>query len=98
LNDAFIAGWQQSLVDGAKHVAVGGKTLVVRRTAKYNLAGVDFERDGIPYRRPRAKPSNQIPPSRIGPPRCQGHAIPSAGCYLAVLFSGKVTHYTRSKS
>jgi hypothetical protein len=50
LNAAFIAGWQQSLVEGAKHVAVGGKTYPVCQTAERNLALVDFELGGIPYR------------------------------------------------
>jgi hypothetical protein len=39
LNDACIAGGQQSLAEGAQHVAGGGKSYPVRRTARRNLAG-----------------------------------------------------------
>jgi len=39
LNDAFLAGGQRSFVDGAQHVAVGGKSYSVGRAVKHNLAG-----------------------------------------------------------
>ncbi len=90
--------WQQSLVDGAKHLAVGGKTYPVCRTAKRNLAWVDFELDGIPYRALEQNPQTKSRWAELARQGAKVMQFLSAGRYTAAVFSGKVTHYTRGKS
>jgi hypothetical protein len=98
LDAAFIAVWQQALVDCAKKVTLGGKTYPVRRTAKHSLAQVDFEFDEIPY---RALEQNRQTNSRWAQLARKGAKVMqilSSGRYLGVVVDGKLTHYSRSKT
>ena len=97
LDAAFIAVWQQALVDCATEVTLGRKTYPVRRTAKHSLAQVDFEFDEIPY---RALEQNRQTNSRWAQLARKGAKVMqilSSGRYVGVV-DGKLTHYSRTKT
>ena len=98
LDVAFIAVWQQVLVDRAKQVALGETTYPVLHTAKRGLAQVDFEFDGTPYRGLEQNPQTKSRWAELARNGAKVMQFLSAGRYVAVIVDGKVTHYTRTKS
>jgi hypothetical protein len=95
LDDAFIAVWQQALVDRAKKVALGNKSYPVRSTLKRALAQVDFEVDGMPYRGLEQNPQTKSRWAELARKGAQVMQFLLAGRYIAAVVAGKVTHYTQ---
>ena len=98
LGDAFIAVWQQALVDRAKQVAHGDKTYPVRRTPKRALVQVDFDLDGVPYRGLEQNPQTKSRWAEMARKGAKVMQFLSAGRYIGVVVAGKLTHYTHTKT
>jgi len=95
LDAAFIAVWQQALVDRAKRVTLGRESYPVRRTAKRGLAQVDFEVNGEPYRGLEQNPETKSRWAELARKGAKVMQFLSEGRYVAVVVAGKITHYTR---
>lgn len=95
LDEAFIAVWQQALVDRAKRVTLGSDSYPVRRTAKRGLAQVDFELRGTPYRGLEQNPETKSRWAELARKGAKVMQFLSEGRYVAVVAAGKITNYTR---
>ena len=86
----ILSVWKQALVESAKRVVVDGDSYSVRRTAKSNLAQVDFEFQGEPFRALEQNPKTQ---SRWAQLAAKGEKVMQflqAGRYVAVVHAGKI--------
>ncbi len=97
IDRAFLAVWQQSVVDRAKIVKVEGNSYSVRRTPKRGLVEVDFEIEGQPLRGLEQNPETKSRWAQMARKGSKVMQFLSAGRYLAVVADGKITHYGSRK-
>src|SRR5216684_8355028 len=99
LDAALLSVWRQALVERKKRVQVGDDSYPVQSTAKRKLAQVDFEFAG---QRIRGLEQNPATGSRWAELARKGAKVMQfliAGCYIAAVCDGKVTHFGgRSKT
>ena len=89
----IISVWNQSLVESAKIVKVGGDSYSVRRTAKSKLAQVDFEFQGEPIRGLEQNPKTQSRWAQIARKGEKVMQFLQGGRYVAVVYGGKIFTY-----
>jgi hypothetical protein len=93
LDQAMLEVWQQSLIDKAKRVSVGGKAYPVRRTAKRSLVQIDFEVNGEAVRGLEQNPKTNSRWAQLARKGAKVMQFLSGGRYIAVVADGKITHY-----
>src|SRR5215475_834002 len=89
----IISVWQQTLVESAKRVVVGGDSYSVRRTAKSKLAQVDFEFQGEPFRALEQNPKTQSRWAQLARKGEKVMQFLQGGRYIAVVHGGKIFTY-----
>jgi hypothetical protein len=90
---AFIAVWQQALVEQKKIVAVGESTFSVRRTPKSRLAQVDFVLDGLEFRGLEQNPQTKSRWAKLARDGSKVMQFLRAGRYVGVVVDGVLKHY-----
>jgi hypothetical protein len=90
---AIVSVWKQALVESAKRVTVSGDSYSVRRTAKSNLAQVDFEFEGEAMRGLEQNPKTQSRWAQIARKGEKVMQFLQGGRYVAVVYGGKIFTY-----
>jgi hypothetical protein len=89
---------RQILVDSAERVKLGEDSFPVRRTAKHQLAQVDFEWEGTFIRGLEQNPQTKSRWAQLARKGSKVMQFLSAGRYVAVVHDGKITHYGHKKT
>jgi hypothetical protein len=98
LDEILIEVWRQALVEGAKTVALGGKSYPVFKTPKKGLRQVDFVFDGREIRGLEQNPETR---SRWAQMAASGKKVMqflSHGRYIGAVAEGKMTLYGKGTS
>jgi hypothetical protein len=98
LEETLIEVWRQALVEGAKTVALGGKSYPVFKTPKKGLRQVDFVFDGREIRGLEQNPETR---SRWAQMAASGKKVMqflSHGRYIGAVAEGKMTLYGKGTS
>jgi hypothetical protein len=98
LDEILIEVWRQALVEGAKTVALGGKSYPVFKTPKKGLRQVDFVFDGREIRGLEQNPETR---SRWAQMSASGKKVMqflSHGRYIGAVAEGKMTLYGKGTS
>ena len=96
--EAIVSVWQQTLVEKARTVTLGGEEFPVEHTARRELLQVDFRFAG---RRLRGLEQNPSTKSRWAQLARQGKRVMQfleGGQYVAAVVEGKVTTYGGKRS
>jgi hypothetical protein len=91
---AMLQVWRQALVEKAKRVVVEAKSYPVRRTARSQLAQVDFDVAGQPVRALEQNPHTKSRWAQLARKGSKVMQFLSNGRYVAVVADGKITHYS----
>jgi hypothetical protein len=94
---AVLSVGRQSLVESANRVTVGTDSYPMRRTAKHKLAQIDFEFEGSPMRGLEQNPRTKSRWAQLAGKGSKVMQFLSAGRYVAVVYGGKITHYSDRK-
>ena len=78
-------------------MVLAGGSYAVRRTAKRQLAQVDFEFDGTPYRALEQNPETKSRWAELARKGARVMQFLSDGRYLAVVVDGRLTYYRRAR-
>lgn len=91
--ETLIDVWRQVLVEGAKRVAVGGKSYPVLKTPKKGLRQVDFLVGGREIRGLEQNPSTKSRWAQLAASGKKVMQFLDEGRYIAAVADGKLTHY-----
>ena len=92
---ALLSVFDQTLVQNARAVAVGGDTFPVRTTAKKSLKQVDFRFDGRDVRALQQNPDTKSRWAALARKGAKVMQFLEAGRYLAVIVDGKLHLYDK---
>jgi hypothetical protein len=96
LDDVLVSVWRQVLVERAKRVRVGNDTFPVRRTAKRNLAQVDFDVAGQAVRGLEQNPATGSRWAQMAQKGAKVMQFLVNGRYIAAVSDGKLTRFGKS--
>jgi len=91
--EALIAVWRQSLIDGSSTVDVDGKKYPVRTTAKRKLKQIDFVFDGREFRGLEQNPDTKSRWAKMAREGKQVMQFLDGGRYVAVVVDGRLKTY-----
>jgi len=97
LDEVLLSVWRQTLVEGARNVALDDTTYPVRRTPKTRLAQVDFAFAGKQLRGLEQNPQTASRWAQMARKGATVMQFLSAGQYFAAVADGKITHYGSSR-
>jgi hypothetical protein len=90
LEEAMMAVWRDTLVEGKAEVELEGQKFAVRETPRKRLREVDFVFEGQPLRGVAAESEDGIALGAIGAPGTQVMQFLSAGRYVGNVVDGKI--------
>lgn len=97
LEQVLIEVWRQTLVDGARNVALAEDRFPVRRTAKRGLRQVDFVFKGEELRGLEQNPDTQSEWAKMARSGRKVMQFLKQGRYVANVVEGKVHFYGRAQ-
>jgi hypothetical protein len=96
--DALISVWQQTLVQDAKTVELGGRHYFVKRTSRHRFRQVDFTFDGQEFRGLEQNPETKSRWAKLAREGKKVMQFLRAGRYVAVVVDGQFFTYGRDSS